>query len=357
MDLSQHENNIEKWFLNQPQDRFPDQFPYVTKYLSAAWDLLEVQKEVNAGADFIDKQTLTRHDDTHIKRVIDIVSNLLSAKAVEITPYEGFILLLAIQIHDIKNIEGREDHERKVMEVVTELNLAKDLKDSVTIKMIAQIANCHAGSLIIEDKEEKDKITKLLPPDYRTGKFRVRPRFLAALLRIADEYADEPNRAYKYLASKGLISKKSEVHHKFAESLHNVHVDADGGSVHFEFYIEPHDALVKFGKYNKKTDGFDEVYLLDEIFKRTVKSHYETVYCMRFLRPKIDITKLIVSISVPDHNSDSPVSDLINYKLVEFGYPNDSKGIYELTGEELKKNGGNWDGEKLCQYVKEHKLV
>src|SRR5947209_2294176 len=105
MDLSDYNGNLEQWFLKREQTEFPDNVPYVSNYISIVHLLSKIQDEVNAGADIIDKQTLTRHDSTHIKKVITQVSALVEAKSVVISPFEAFQLLLAIQIHDIKNIE------------------------------------------------------------------------------------------------------------------------------------------------------------------------------------------------------------------------------------------------------------
>ena len=62
------------------------------------------------------------------------------------TSSEIFILLCAIQIHDIGNINGREGHETSFQETFREI--AKNIiPDTVTQKNIIRIAQVHSGSI------------------------------------------------------------------------------------------------------------------------------------------------------------------------------------------------------------------
>lgn len=348
MDLSEHDNNIEKWFINRTYSEFPDKVDYVSNYKSIIDRLEPIHKDVNAGADFTDKTTLTRHDSSHLARVIQQISALLSYEKAQITPYEAFHLLVAVQIHDILNIEGREGHESNPARIFTELRI-DGLIDARLLKQIDHIASCHAGSYNRGGKEEKDKIGFLLSPFAYKGNFEIKPQYLAALLRLADEYADEKCRSMSYLVSIGKVAESSIIHQKHAESLRDVVLVADSGIAEFDYYIRREDAVRKFTKVLKNNDTLQQ-YLLDEIYERTVKSHYETIYCMRFLRPTISVTKLSVSIEV-EKDTITDESPIPAYELVEKGYPDQTYNIVELAGSALKKNGGYWDGESLKQYL------
>ena len=345
MDLSGYNNNLEQWFIERAQSEFPDGVDYVANYRSVVSKLKDIHLQVNAGADFTDETTLTRHDASHIARVIYQISKLLSYEKATISCYEAFHLLIAVQIHDIKNSEGREDHENNAIEIFNDLNI-NGLIDNRLLKNIGYIASCHAGSYMREDKKEKDKIGYLLPIFMYKDKFQIRPQFLAALLRLADEYADETGRAMAYLLKIDKVKKSSIIHQKHALSLRDVAIKPDAGIVEFDYYLTKEDAIVKFPKYLKNVDSWEDKYLLDEIFERTVKSHYETIYCMRFLRPYITISKLNVSIEVEKGNilDKSPIPP---YELVEKGYPNENYDIIDLCGDSLRKNGGYWSGAKF----------
>jgi hypothetical protein len=349
MDLKEFKYNFEQWFLKRPQEEFPDNVDYVGDYKTIISKLQPIHEQVNAGADFTDKSTLTRHDKSHIYKVIRQISKLLSYDKASISAYEAFHLLVAVQIHDIKNIEGREEHENNAVEIFNDLNIS-GLIDSRLLKNIGYIASCHAGSFIREGKKEKDRIGFQLSTYMYNDKFQIRPQFLAALLRIADEFADDISRSMPYLLKLKKVEQKSIIHQKHAESLRYVSIKADTGIVDFDYYVKVEDALVKFPKYLKDIDSWEEKYLLDEIFERTVKSHYETNYCMRFLRPFISINKIQVTIEIEKpKNFAMPL--ILHYEMIEKGYPNDGFNIIDLCGESLKRNGGYWSGENLKSYL------
>lgn len=342
-------NHLEKWFLNRSQDDFPNSIDYVANYRSIVSALKPIHDSVNAGADFTDKTTLTRHDSSHINRVITQITKLLNYEKASITAYEAFHLLVAVQIHDIKNIDGRDGHENRAIEIFGELGI-NGLIDTRLLKSIATIASCHAGSFDKDGKRDKDKITHLLSPYEYKGSYEIHPQYLAALLRLADEYADEEGRALSYLLSAGKIAKESIIHQKHAESLKEVAIKSDSGIIEYDYYILRDDAIKTFPKLIEKPDKFEEIYLLDEIFKRTVKSHFETVYCVRYLRPSIPIVKLSVTIEVEKKEiTDKPFK--LEYELIEKGYPNDNLTIFELCGDKLRRNGDFWTGENLMHYL------
>ena len=349
MDLKSSNYNIEQWFINRPQTEFPDEIDYVSNYKSIVDKLEPIHKQVNAGADFTDKTTLTRHDISHINKVIKKISHLLSYRSAKLSPYEVFILLVAVQIHDIKNIDGRDEHENNAVEIFNDLGI-QGLIDSRLLKNIGFIASCHAGSYMRENKKEKDKIGFLLQPLLYLDKFQIRPQFLSALLRLGDEYADDMERAMTHLLKIGKIKKDSIIHQKYAESLRNVAIKSDTGIVEFDFYLKIKDAVCTFPKYLKDENKYEEKFLLDEIFERTVKSHYETIYCMRFLRPLISVNKIKVTIEVEKTNVTDKTFTL-PYEMIEKGYPNENLGIIDLCGESLRKNGDYWNGKNLKDFL------
>lgn len=349
MDLSEFKCNLEQWFINRPQNEFPDNVDYVGDYKTIIGKLQTIHSQVNAGADFTDHTTLTRHDKSHIYKVIQQISKLLSYQKASITAYEAFHLLIAVQIHDIKNIEGREQHENNAIEIFNDLKIS-GIIDYRLLKNIGYIASCHAGSFIRDGKKEKDRIGFQLSTFMYNDDFQIRPQFLAALLRLADEFADDNARSMPYLLKIKKVAQSSIIHQKHAESLRNVSIKPDTGIVNFDYYMKVEDALVKFPKYLKNLDSWEEKYLLDEIFERTVKSHYETIYCMRFLRPYISVNKIQVTLEI--EKLETAIKPLIlHYEMIEKGYPNDGFDIIELCGENLRNNGGYWSGENLKDYL------
>lgn len=354
MDLSQYNNNLEAWFLARKSTEFPDGIDYVAKYIAIADALKKVHKEVTAGADATDETSLTWHDLSHINKVIQQASHLLSYSSAKITEYEAFVLLVAIQIHDVKNIAGRDEHENRAIEIFSDLEI-KGVIDSILLKNIGFIASCHAGTISVGGRKEKDKI-HLLDPTLFKGPRVIHMRFLAALLRLADEYADDSERAMSYLLKFGKIKKGSIIHQKHAECLLDIDIQADSGKVDYDYHLTVTDAMQKFPKYVKEKETYEDVYLLDEIFERTVKAHYETIYCMRYLRPYISISKIHVSIELETERLSDKLK--INYELEEKGYPNEELSILGLCGDKyLTHNGVYWSGEHLKEYIENNGII
>ena len=346
--------NLEQWFLTLKSDVFPGNEDYVSYYNTLKGKLAPIQKQVTQGADSTDLTSLTWHDQSHINTVLEQASSLLKySKSHKLSPFEAFILLVAIQIHDVMNSDGREEHENRATDILDILNLS-GLLDSVTKRTIKDVVACHSGSFTRGTTNEKDKIGFLLQNEYTLKGEKIKIQYLAALLRLADEYSDNEYRAMGYLLELNKITELSEVHHKYAQCLHSVNIDKDSGIIEFDFHIHIPDVLKMFSKYNKEKKTVESVYLIDEIFERTLKSHYETIYCMRYLRPFISIEKLSIKIEIE-------VEDMVNrlrttYELVEKGYPSGSHNIYQLCQDQLQLNGSVWGGYQLQQYINEHKI-
>ena len=206
--------------------------------------------------------------------------------------------------------------------------------------VIHKIAAAHGG----HSNGDKDKILRLLETDSLLG-YDIRPRLLAALLRFADELADDRTRTNRFLIDTGSIPMESEVYHEYAHALSSVKTPMPGDSVVLLFDLTQDTACRTFGK------GADHVYLLDEIFERTLKMHRERIYCMRFLRPAVNIDKINVTIRIygPRYMGDPKT---IPYRLEESGYPDTVGTIHaicpELTGDEY---GGALSGKSLHELL------
>ena len=342
-------DDFETWFLNQPATSFPNSYDYVGIYRALKAKLTPIHKQVTQGADEKDGSSLTWHDLSHINMVVSKASDLLSYKHAKITPFEGFILLCAIQMHDIMNSVGRTDHEEHGTEILEYLNMS-GLMDSLIKRAISDIISCHSGSLQRGTSKERDKIGFTLPPVYPLKGEEVKMQFLAAVLRLADEYSDNEERAMSYLLALGKIKEDSEIHHKYNECLYSVKVKRDSGIVNLEYHVNSADALKFFKKINREKETLENVFLIDEIFNRLMKTYYETIYCMRYMRQYIAIEKLSVFIEIVLPGRAKPLRTEI--ELVEKGYPTDNYTILDLCEEKLQLNGGrHWSGYNIKTYI------
>lgn len=329
---------LDEWLVTCSENMFPGggltnyyrRYRQIQEYLDR-----NVHPYVNALAMRRDGGYLTDHGPEHIKTVIQRASRLADSPGCILTAYEVYVLLVGIQIHDVGNIFGREEHELQSETIMDQLSLL--LGDDTGEKhAIYKIAAAHSGY----SNGNKDKISKLLETNSLLG-HDIRPRLLAALLRFADELADDRTRAARFLMDSGGVPTESEIHHHYACALCSVKTEMPGDSVVLHFELTLQGACATFGK------GAEEVYLLDEIFERTLKMHRERIYCTRFLRPSITIDKINVTIRVygPRYSGDPRI---ITYRLEESGYPEIVSTIHAICPELTDASyGGVIDGKSL----------
>lgn len=315
---------LDEWLLTRPESDFPTSagIPHRTR-LTAVGEYLtkEIHPHVEKGAMLRGDGYLTDHGPEHIIAVIRRASELVSPVPGQLTPYEAYLLVMAIHFHDVGNIFGRPEHEKRAGDIMREVGrLMGD--DSVEVRTIQQIARAHGGQV----DGDQDTITRLPFSEYVLGA-HVRIQLLAALLRFADELADDSSRAARFPLQHNQIPASSQIFHAYARSLHTVAIDSHSRTIELRFDLYKPDAVRKFGKGKKR------VYLLDEIYSRTVKMHTERIYCSRFLVPvvRIDIINVRVSVYISDDHV-TPERE-IRYSLQERGYPAIPKTLSDVCPE------------------------
>ena len=266
-----------------------------------------VHRDVTAGAVVADGGLLTDHGPEHIETVIRRASALTRAENCELSSYEVFLLLAAIHLHDLGNIHGRRGHQYTAQDVVDWLGPALS-RDAIEQRTIMQVAAAHTAG----DSPDKDTIGKLWRKRHILNN-EVRPSFLAAILRFADELADERQRASRYLMETGKLPEGAEVYHRLSHALHSVAIDHESREVVLHFDIPKEDAVRQMSKNSS------HAYLLDEILERSKKLHLERMYAMYFIREWIQLESIRVFVEVYD-NGLEPI-ERIGYRLEERGLP------------------------------------
>lgn len=326
-----------------PHEEFPGSRDYSTQFQNLQNHLNDYyHKNVTVAASLSDGEGfLTDHGPEHIKTVVQRATDILRRSPdAALSCYEKYLLLVAIHVHDLGNFFGRESHETNAAKVMEELGpvLGIEMPEKRTIFEIAQAHGGKVGS-------DKDKLGQVAPTRDVLGQ-DVRPRFLAALLRFADELADDKTRASRYMIETEVIPASSEIFHKYAYALQSVKVT--GETVRLDFDVTEGDVKKKFGK------GGRRVYLLDEIYDRTMKMHRERMYCMRFLRRDINVNRIDVVIRVYGEGfSLMKEKAVISYSLEEAGYPDEKDPtIFVLCpGLTHHKYGSPLNGKTFKRFV------
>lgn len=256
---------------------------------------------------------LNKHGPDHINKVQEKALELLTCFTGQYpSSYETFLLLCSISVHDIGNFYGRANHEKRIGPMLDSV-CANVIDDSVERRVIARIAGVHGGRI----NGNKDTISILKISD-TINNFEVREQMLAAIVRFADELADDSTRAVYPAMKANVLGSASEIYHVYSSKLHTVKLQqnpiTNTWKVVLRFEIDEDTAKKQYSK------GAESIYLLDEIYVRTMKMESERRYCMRYLRPFCSIEAIDVVITI-DHSDSVFEEDIIKYTLEETGYP------------------------------------
>jgi hypothetical protein len=352
---------LEDWLESPPQEAFKrggDDFPFYSRY-NTFKDYLSknVHKEVTNQAiykEFSNDKArdkviwLNDHGPNHIKTVISRASEILS-NGVDLNAREIFLLLNAIQVHDIGNFYGRYGHEKNILKAISE-GLTPIVFDNTEIEYIKRIAQVHGGKVNYKDGSSNKNTISTIKQNVMSDGYPIRQQFLASVLRFADELADDKYRADIKSLREGNLPKGSEIYHAYASCLDTVKVDHSKQAIELHFKIPKEFATRTFGKLNKE-DELESVFLIDEIYSRAIKMHDERIYCSKFWKKFIDLDFIWVQIEfygtpasedVLDEQ-DFNIHDDITFTLKDVGYPDTEHDIFKLCYKELAYS----DGQKI----------
>lgn len=320
---------LEKRFLTKRKDEFPSDDEININIYKNTEDYLyeDVHKDVVVGAALHGDGLLNDHGKSHVKMVIQRAGLILGDRIEGLGGYEIFLLLLAIHFHDVGNIFGRDEHEKKIFEVMEKLKLPFD---NAVNRQICDIAMAHGGYI----NKNKDTIIYLPTEDYLNG-IKIRPSLLAAILRFSDEIADEKTRASRFLNELNEIPPGNQVFHDLSNCMQSPAVNGD--TLILKFDIPYNLAITKTTKLNDKK-GIDEIYLYDEIINRLRKCIVELEYCRKYSHGFILLNSIQAAITVYYPESSRKYSDSIRLRLS--GYPETNKCIEDLCESPIKAKDG-----------------
>jgi hypothetical protein len=305
----------------------------------------DVLPYITAGSIAADKSGhLTMHDREHVERVRQVAADLIAeSDTIDLSPFELTLLLIAIYLHDLGNVMGRAGHERNINQVLKAANAMPPV-DTVEYAVAKRIAGVHGGTV----NGSKDTITTVSEREPVSGRI-IRSRLLAAILRLADELADDVARANRVQIAAGTLPRESEVFHVVAAGLHSQM--PTGRTREIELSYSFYDADVFMRMLGK---GAGEVRLLEEIFARSIKTFDEARYCSRFMRPYLEFERVTVDLVIFD--DDHEVLHQVRYVIAEHGYAMLSGTIYDLVPELDRYNGnGRLTPEHLEKIITEAK--
>ena len=337
---------LEQWLSSK--QHLKDKFPlrngnYFNRYISIKnWLEENIYHGIGAATSADDGGIYTDHGPRHFNAVINYAGKLLglhdNQDDIKADPYEVYLILTSILLHDAGNIEGRIEHEKKPFAILTKMG-SLATTDVFERRLISDIAEVHGG----ETKDgNKDTIGSKKWEDSRNYLGIVyRPNMIAAIVRFADEICEDRGRAIKHLVEEDRLPKKSEVFQHYAYAINTVSIDRLDKSIKIEFIIEKKNVCRKFGKKD------EEVYLIDEIMSRLEKMNNERMYCSRFMYEIIQLQKIKASITIVDETYSELKKE--EFPLGDTGYPSQSTS--------LANKYPDWVGNKLEKFFKRQRSV
>ena len=331
------EEHLEK-LQHDMQDRVP--FDFYKSY-SRIKEYLEehVYGQQIIGAALKGDGLLTDHGISHVKDVIEHMSKLLLYDYEALNIRETFLLLVAALVHDIGNVGGREGHEKRIDSIIKCCEEFERLETPIKHYAI-QIAMAHGGRT---SSGSRDTISNIRRVD-QLGGGNIRPRALAALLRFADELADNSDRANCDMDQLGGIPKGNLIYHMYSKCLQPVIVE--GVSVAFKYFMSADLATKKF---EKEVDGKTvKLYLFDEILQRLKKAFCEMEYCVKHSSGLFHFEGIDATIDIlPNDARHDILSIPLRFKCC--GYPKSPENLNEVLERPLPSEFST--GEEIAKYI------
>jgi hypothetical protein len=330
-----------------PHKNYFDMYQEIVSCLRA-----DVYKAINAGlAANSDEQGLyTDHGPEHFDTVvlyagqmlnlcnegdIDHVVDFVNKCKWVLSPYEIYLLLLGIRLHDVGNIYGRENHEKNILKVIKNYTVPHLSKDRIEAKKVAIIGGAHGGKSACGSKDTIGLIQSS-GGDGHIGAADLKK--IAAIVRFADEICE--NRFRAPAGGDSGIPEHNLVFHKFARSIVSSSVTNQILSINFSLDIND---LVRNYQISKQ-DVSKTKTLPDFFLERIQKTEMERRYCSRFLPDGASLKEIAVEVEVVRYDDyDQETLERRQFTLKERDYPGASEDILStevkefMTIENIKK--------------------
>lgn len=218
------------------------------------------------------EKDLTDHSERHIVNVQDNAAQLIGEEGMyRYNCVELYFLALSILFHDVGNINGREDHNKKVNDIYNKIR-NNESYFSQERRLVLKAVGAHCGK---SSKGDKDTLNEL---EEKSNLYEqsLRLRELASVLRFADELAEGPQRTSDYALEKGNFEEHSRIYHEYAQ-ITRPFIDRGGSRITVSYDID-----------RKRCKDLGN--LLSFTYKRILKLDLERRYC-KYYAPILEVFK------------------------------------------------------------------
>ena len=209
------------------------------------------------------------------------VSDLLQGASDYFTDIELYVLGLGVLFHDVGNLEGREDHNRRIARFYDFVRTGPKFAQEKSL--VVQISQAHSGKARNGDRNTLVDV----PASSHLDSEPVRARELAAIIRFADELAEGPQRTSQYLRTTGGYAPESVLYHDYSSATHMC-IDCGNGRIavtyQFDFSLK-----AELEKELKRVKGLLN-FAYGRLGKMDLERRYARFHCAKPLLPFREIS-------------------------------------------------------------------
>ena len=267
---------------------------------------------------------MTIHGCRHVSDLVESLDKLgLSIEkkpgTTPLNPLESYILLCAAHVHDVGNIKGRKDHPTNSGELI------KDHLDlfygTETCQNIHDVASVHGGD---SQNFGHDTFREIHSDHYSPPRLWL----LAAMLRMADELSENPERVPAALLKWFQASPKSNLAYRYAKCFRQFDLQNDTLDILLKIYPDQNECVTEI----------DDKSFFDHLEQKIDTIEREARYCSQYGRPDFDVRQVQLTIEYYKDDVPSIMTKRSTLTLhLDQGYPEDIPSLSKRC-EELDKN-------------------
>jgi hypothetical protein len=225
------------------------------------------------------------HGPGHINRVLDNLDRLVGRNFVKqdaLTAYELFLAMMSILYHDVGILRDRAAHADTSAKFIE--NESDAYFDGRDLRIIQAAIVSHSSSKDIETECAEFSDIELI------GGYKVRPRRVAALVRLADELDEDFRRGDPKVASKIGIGEGSKFFWRFNQRILSVTPDPKSREIYIGVKFEPNDVgdIVELSGVKRS--------FFVAFAEKIAKINHERIVVNEFLPEALKYNRLLVSV-------------------------------------------------------------
>ena len=263
---------------------------------------------------------LTDHGPIHIRHVLENVFKLIKGDLDHFSPVELYILGMTVLFHDVGNLHGRENHNRRIAQFHDHVRPGSEFAQEKSL--IVKIAAAHTGKA----RNGSSNTLADVPLSSHLNGEPIRAREIAAIVRFADELAEGPQRTSAYLRKRREYPADSIPHHDYANAT-GITIDGANNriAVTYQFEVTTNQGLAH---ELSRLKSFLQL-ACSRLAKMDLERRYARHHCPRPLLPFQEIS-VCLDVQIDGDFLDDPLEATISD---EVNLDGPSELLYERVAE------------------------